>query len=231
MNPALIPEPSKRLTLDQRKFLRPLATLRALAESGPEPISFKSWLTGSKQLNHLRFCNEHLAATPTHLEEFNLSASIIPGAAYEEDDYKGLCEYIAAHKTAPMIGLDKFTDEYQIYEARLDGFDSVLIPLEGIDMPQAQYLVEICREVKMDAGLWCQNEQDINNSLLIDAEIIVVDLPTIKKTSDFAKFISPFRKYLQNKELICRRFSDVGRNHSRLIKSGVRAIVRQDHLT
>jgi hypothetical protein len=219
------------LTLEQRKFLRPLATLRPLAESGCEPRSLRSWLTGSKQLSNLRFCTELLTATPPHLEQFDLSASIIPGAAYQEDDYKSLCEYIAAHKTAPMIGLDRFTDEYQIYEARLDGFDSVFIPLEVNDVPQTQYLVEICREVKMDVGLWCRSEEDINNSLLIDAEILVVDLPTLKKTSEFTNFISPYRKYLQGKELICRRFGDIGPNHSRLIKSGVRAIVHQEHLT
>ncbi len=96
------------------------------------------------------------------------------------------CEIRAAVKT-PMLRKDFVVDEYQLYQARLIGADSVLLICSLLDTKAIEAYLGICEELGLDALVEAHDEAEIDSAVSAGAKIIGVNNRNLKDFSvDFS---------------------------------------------
>ncbi|MBF0328483.1 MAG: indole-3-glycerol phosphate synthase TrpC [Nitrospirae bacterium] len=104
----------------------------------------------------------------------------------EEDYFQGHLSYIAIVKNAsslPALRKDFIFDEYQIYEARANQADAILLMASVLERGQADEYLCLAHEIGLSVLFEIHNENELETALLIKAPIIGInnrDLKTLK---------------------------------------------------
>lgn len=104
----------------------------------------------------------------------------------EEDFFQGKLAFLPDVKKAvrmPVLRKDFIFDEYQIYEARANGADAVLLIADILDKKQSEEYLELSHELGMSALFEVHNFDDLEKALAINALIIGINNRDLKTLS------------------------------------------------
>lgn len=96
----------------------------------------------------------------------------------EEDFFKGSMNILSEVKriiSKPVLAKDFFIDEYQIYEAKLCGADSILLIVRILEEDTLNKFLRISLELGMDSLVEVHNEVELKKALNSEAEIIGIN--------------------------------------------------------
>ncbi|MEE9431445.1 MAG: indole-3-glycerol phosphate synthase TrpC [Melioribacteraceae bacterium] len=136
----------------------------------------------------------HLKIAETYMDNGTNAISILTDVNY----FKGNINYlydIAKFKTVPLLRKDFIIDEYQIYEAKANGADAILLISESLSKNQINELTAVAKETDLEVLLELHSvdqiekidfEQNkiigINNR---DLKSFITDLDTVNIISEF----------------------------------------------
>jgi indole-3-glycerol phosphate synthase len=133
------------------------------------------------------------------LKVFEQSGAAAISVLTEEKYFKGSMENLrsACNLTKlPIIRKDFIIHEYQIYQARLAGADSVLL-INGI-YPDLEDGIHTCRELGIEPLIECRNKEEIFSALKAGAEILGINnrnlhnfTINLKTTEKLARHVPP----------------------------------------
>lgn len=101
----------------------------------------------------------------------------------EEDFFRGDLNYLQAVKkivTKPILRKDFIFDEYQIYEARANGADAVLLIAAILEKNQGEEYLHLCRELGLSVLFEVHDEYDLEKALRLNADIIGINNRNLK---------------------------------------------------
>ena len=87
---------------------------------------------------------------------------------------------VKAAVSIPVLRKDFIVDQYQIYEARAAGADTVLLIAGVLDLAQLQYFIEISRELGMEPLVETHNQAEVDIARGTDAMILGVNCRDLK---------------------------------------------------
>ncbi len=111
------------------------------------------------------------------IAEYNDSVDAV-SCLTEEDHFLGNAEYLKEIRkitTLPILRKDFMIEEYQFYEAKAIGADAILLIAAILDDAQMIDFYALARELGMDALVETHNEQEMERTLRLDADIIGVN--------------------------------------------------------
>lgn len=100
---------------------------------------------------------------------------------------------IAKFKNVPLLRKDFIIDEYQIYEAKANGADAILLISEALTKNQINELTSAAYEINLEVLLELHSEEEIEKIDFSHNEIIGInnrDLKTFKVDLETTKYIS-----------------------------------------
>lgn len=186
---------TKKQRLDQAKYALPLAEIKARIGS-VEPA--RDFAGAIKSDGTVRLIAELKKASPSRglirpdfepvmiariYEEHGANAI---SCLTEEDYFQGHLSFLPlVHKAVklPILRKDFIFDPYQIYEARVNNADALLLIGAALEMNQARDYMHLAQELGMAVLYEVHNADELDQALAIDAPIIGInnrDLTTLK---------------------------------------------------
>ena len=172
--------------VELRRAAMPEAHLRRLAAALPPPRDF----AGSLRRDRLAVIAEAKARTPLMgvlAEDYSVgrlaSTYAAAGAAAlsilcQETSFGGRPEHLAEARGVtdlPILRKDFVVTEHQVLEARAYGADAVLLIVAALDGPRLRELMELARELGMDALVEVHSEQEVAAALEAGARLLGVN--------------------------------------------------------
>jgi indole-3-glycerol phosphate synthase len=183
----------KKERLASAKFQTPLSELKTVVKDLDSPGNFISSIT--RNSHGIRLIAEIKKASPS-------KGLIRPGfdhkeiaAAYqsnkvdaisvltEEDFFQGSLEFIKDVKkiaACPVLRKDFIFDEYQLYEARANSADAVLLIAAVLQHSQAEEYLHIARELGLSVLFEVHDFKELETVLKIQAPIIGINNRNLK---------------------------------------------------
>ncbi len=96
----------------------------------------------------------------------------------EEDFFEGATDIVSRVKgvsSKPVLAKDFFIDEYQIYEVKLSGADSILLIVRILEEDALSEFLEISKGLGMDCLVEIHDELDLKKAMNSGAEIIGIN--------------------------------------------------------
>ena len=186
---------TKKQRVDQAKYALPLAEIKARIGS-VEPA--RDFAVAIKGIGSVRLIAELKKASPSRglirpdfdpvtiakiYEEHGASAI---SCLTEEDYFQGHLSFLPNVHAAvklPILRKDFILDPYQIYEARVNNADAILLIAAALETNQAQEYMHLAQQLGMAVLFEVHNEPELEKALTIDAPIIGInnrDLTTLK---------------------------------------------------
>lgn len=195
----------KQEELVHTKANTPLSDLKARIDE-IDPAGFRSFAAAIKRNEEgpVKLIAELKKASPSKgliREDFNLSqiASIYEQSEVaaisvltEKRFFSGELSYLKKVRkktTKPLLRKDFIFDEYQIYEARANGADAVLLIAAALEKSRMVDLYGLARELSLDCLVEVHNWKELDRTLYCDAEIIGInnrDLNTLNISLDIS---------------------------------------------
>ncbi len=202
----------KKLRLDDAKSRISLSELKSRTNDISEPRAFEEAIKRSGD-GPIKVISEIKQASPSKgpiREDFDpidiakiyqeKGASAI-SVLTEEDFFQGSLEYIQQVKdvtTIPVLRKDFIIDEYQIYEARVNGADAVLLIAAILSKRQADDYLHMALETGLSVLFEVHDHKELDTVLQVDAPVVGINnrnLDTLKidlkTTLDMLKDIPP----------------------------------------
>ena len=178
----------KREELTAAKAATPLAELKARLSSAPQARSFADALCGPK----IGLIAEVKKASPSRgllradFDPVGLAKSYASAGASaisvltDAKHFDGSLEHLAAIRKdlpagPPLLRKDFLFDEYQLYEARRDGADAVLLITAILESALLAQLIALANSLGMGALVEVHDEADMERALAASAQIIGVN--------------------------------------------------------
>ncbi|MBZ0156394.1 MAG: indole-3-glycerol phosphate synthase TrpC [Alphaproteobacteria bacterium] len=104
----------------------------------------------------------------------------------EEDFFQGHLSFlreVRQNTALPLLRKDFIFDAYQIYEARVNGADALLLIAALLERNQAQEYLHLAAELGLQVLFEVHDEEELEKALLVNAEIIGInnrDLKTLE---------------------------------------------------
>ena len=180
---------SKKEELREVKSQTPLSDLKAAINDIENTVSFKDAIRRDAD-GPLKLIAELKKASPSKgliRENFNLSKTV---SIYDKKDvaaisvltekkfFSGSLSYLeqAKKKTVkPLLRKDFIFDEYQVYEARANRADALLLIVAALDSTQLNDLYGLARELSLDCLVEVHNYEELDRALYSGAEIIGIN--------------------------------------------------------
>ncbi len=83
----------------------------------------------------------------------------------------------------PILRKDFFVDEYQLYQAKIQGADAVLLICAILDDETLKNFLHICDVIKLDAIVEAHDEEEVKRALAAGAKIVGVNNRNLKDFS------------------------------------------------
>ena len=185
------------IELEAKKRLIPLTDMVRSAEAQSPPLDFASALRG----NSVRLIAEVKKASPSRgiiCSNFNpleiAGVYAANGAAAisiltEPKYFQGSLDYLRdikkalAAKPIPLLRKDFITDPYQVFEARANGADSILLIVAILKPEKLSELLQLSHQIGMMSLVEVHNERELDIAVKSNAKIIGInnrDLNTFK---------------------------------------------------
>lgn len=183
----------KREELPKRQAQMPIATLRALAQTVPEPLDFAAALgapgvsliaevkraSPSKGLLVADFDPSGLART--YAQGGAAAISVLTDGRY----FQGHLEHLTTVKELlvggsvprriPVLRKDFIFDPYQVVEARVAGADALLLIVAVLSDAELRHLLEETRRYGMEALVEVHDEDEVQRALAASARVIGIN--------------------------------------------------------
>lgn len=101
----------------------------------------------------------------------------------EERFFQGKLDYLkeARKRTSkPLLRKDFIIDEYQVYEARVNGADAILLIAAALKKQQLINLMSLATECSLDSLVEVHDHKELDTALLCSAEIIGINNRSLK---------------------------------------------------
>lgn len=183
----------KRERLDSAKAKVSVRELKARLQGAPEPRDFMAAVRRGS--GNIRLIAEIKKASPSKgllnrdfepakfafiYEEKAVDAiSVIT----EEDFFQGSLDYLPAVRgitTRPVLRKDFIFDEYQIYEARVNNGDAILLIASVLSRGQAGEYLHLSRELGMSVLFEVHDFKELDTALSLNAGIIGINNRDLK---------------------------------------------------
>lgn len=189
----------KREDLDTVKSRTPLAELKAQIADAKEVRSFKNAITRKKG-GTVKLIAELKKASPSKgliREDFDLPGIVsiydskdvaALSVLTEEHYFSGKLEFLRQARDMtekPLLRKDFITDDYQIYEARANRADAVLLIAAALSKSHLEDLYGRAKELNLDSLVEVHNLKELDMVLDCGAEIVGInnrDLKTLEIT-------------------------------------------------
>jgi len=180
---------SKRNELVKSKLDRNISKLEDIINKQPEVLDFKNALK-KQSLNDIRIIAEVKKASPSKgiiREDFdpikiarqyeaNNAAAI--SILTESEFFMGNLDYLKEIKKAvniPVLRKDFLFDPYQIYEARANGADAVLLIAAILEKPLLNELLSVVNKLSMSALVEVHTKDDLEKVFQTKTDIIGIN--------------------------------------------------------
>jgi indole-3-glycerol phosphate synthase len=183
----------KKERLSHAKEVTSIAHLRAVIKDIPLPLDFEQALirvdgqirliaevkkaSPSKGLIRQDFNHKTIAAV--YKEKKVAAISVLT----EEDFFQGHLEFLADVKSIsllPVLRKDFIFDEYQIYEARANQADAILLIAAILDEKQAEEYLHLSKELGMAVLFEVHDHRELEMALRINAPVIGINNRNLK---------------------------------------------------
>jgi len=183
----------KKEHLSHAKRKASIAHLRTVIKDLPLPLDFEQALR--RQDGLIRLIAEVKKASPSKgliRQDFNHKtiAAIYKkkkvnaiSVLTEEDFFQGRLEFLADVKNIsmlPVLRKDFIFDEYQIYEARANQADAILLIAAILDEKQAEEYLHITRELGMAVLFEVHDHKELEMALRLNAPIVGINNRNLK---------------------------------------------------
>ncbi|PWH19701.1 MAG: indole-3-glycerol phosphate synthase TrpC [Anaerolineae bacterium] len=167
----------KRLEVEQRKGRMDLPTMRRLAEEQPTAHNFLSALRRTqpaliaevKRASPSKgdFGNRYSALELAQLYSIHGAAaiSVLTDQKYFRGDLQVLKEIAALPSRPPILQKDFFCDPYQVYEARANGADAILLIASYLDLNLMQDLHDLAETLGLFALVETHTPAEVEKAL------------------------------------------------------------------
>lgn len=175
------------------KSVTPLASLKSLVRNIPEPANFAEAIKRTR--TPIRLIAEVKKASPSKgliRKDFShvAIASVYENKKVdavsvltEEDFFQGKLEFLEEVKkivSCPVLRKDFIFDEYQIYEARANRADAILLIGAILDLKQADEYLAIARELGLFVLFEIHDFAELETALRIHAPVIGINNRNLK---------------------------------------------------
>ena len=175
----------KMQEVDRLKKLRPTSTLMALAEEQalPKCLIDALPLRGNALLGECRRVDPVSGLSKEDYDPVSLAlyyqrmkavGLLVATDQIFLDGNPTDLHLIAESAEIPVVRHDFIVDEYQIYQSRALGADSLILNAGLLDEAQCQYFMEICREFTMEAIVQVHDEESLAVAMRTDAKLFYV---------------------------------------------------------
>jgi indole-3-glycerol phosphate synthase len=96
----------------------------------------------------------------------------------EEERWEGSLDDLYEARAAtnlPILRKDFTVDREQLYEARIGGADAVLLVVGSLSVPEFALLIEIARDLDLDALVEVRDEEELAIALDLDVDVIGIN--------------------------------------------------------
>jgi len=231
---------SKRKELVKSKLDRNISELEDIINKLPEVLDFKNVLK-KQSINDIRIIAEVKKASPSKgiiREDFdpikiarqyeaNNAAAI--SVLTESEFFLGKLDFLKEIKKAvkiPLLRKDFLFDPYQIYEARANGADAVLLISTILEKPLLDELLSIVKELSMSALVEIHTKDELEKVLQTDAEIIGINNRNLKSfDTDLQTSIDLMADIPESKVIVTESGIKTKEDMQKLSKAGVDAFL------
>jgi len=225
----------------QAKDTTPLAELKQKIFEAPETRSLKAALSvpglaiiaelkkASPSAGIIRdpFVIEEIATS--YIEAGANALSVLTDAHF----FQGSLSYLKTLRQIspiPLLRKDFIIDDYQVYEARANHADAILLIVAALEEEKLKHLLQLCYDLGMEALVEVHNDQEMETALRCEAPIIGVnnrDLKTfhidLSTTEQLAKQVP------QNGYLVAESGLKTGADGYRMLQAGAEAVLIGSH--
>lgn len=201
---------SKKKDVERLKVYLPVEELKKRLPNARPVKDFVDTLIPGEGFGHIRIIAEIKRASPSkglfkegvfypfeiaRVYEVNGAAAV--SVLTEENYFKGNLEYLVAisrNLKIPILRKDFIFDEYQVYESRVSGADSLLLIASILEKEKLHGLVELSRSLGMEPLVEVHSEEELKKALEARAGIIGInnrDLKTFKTDINISKRLAP----------------------------------------
>ncbi|BBN81315.1 tryptophan biosynthesis protein TrpCF [Pseudoalteromonas sp. A25] len=200
----------KQIELQQRKASMPLASFidkvqpttrdfyGALAKPGTQFILECKKASPSKGLIRAHFDLDEISSV---YKRYASCISVLTDEKYFQGSYDYL-SYVRKKVEQPLICKDFFIDEYQVYLARLNGGDAILLMLSVLDDQQYIALASIAKSLNMAVLTEVSNEPEVARALKLNAQIIGINNRNLRDLSTDLATTERLRTLIPNDKVV-----------------------------
>ena len=177
----------KKAKVEKKKQEVPLAVLKdRIKERRTESRDFKKAISEADGIALIAEIKKASPSAGVLMEDFDpvrIAKEYERGAnaisvLTEEDFFKGSLDILPEVKgvtTKPVLAKDFFIDEYQIYEAKLSGADSILLIVRILEGDTLNNFLQISKGLGIDCLVEVHNETELKKAINSEAEIIGIN--------------------------------------------------------
>ncbi|MEW6713970.1 MAG: indole-3-glycerol phosphate synthase TrpC [Nitrospirota bacterium] len=184
----------KKEELKTTKTRVPLSELKAKVSDVEVVLSFKDAIRREEN-GKIKLIAEVKKASPSKgmiREDFDLPQII---SVYDKKDvaaisvlteerfFQGRLDYLkeARDRTSkPLLRKDFIIDDYQLYEARVNGADAILLIVAALERQQLEDLMSLAKELSLDSLVEVHDHKELDTALFCSAEIIGINNRSLK---------------------------------------------------
>ncbi|MBD1581661.1 bifunctional indole-3-glycerol-phosphate synthase TrpC/phosphoribosylanthranilate isomerase TrpF [Pseudoalteromonas sp. S16_S37] len=200
----------KQIELQKRKASFPLASFKdkvqpttrdfygALAKPGTQFILECKKASPSKGLIRAHFDLDEITSV---YKRYASCISVLTDEKYFQGSFDYL-SYVRQKVEQPLICKDFFIDEYQVYLARLNGGDAILLMLSVLDDQQYLALADVAKSLNMAVLTEVSNEPEVERALKLNAQIIGINNRNLRDLSTDLATTERLRTLIPNDKVV-----------------------------
>lgn len=178
---------NKRIELEKSKAKLSLQDLQAYCDDKEPAMDFFEALNSSEPPAIIAECKKKSPSKGTFCDDYHpvnlansyeahgaTAISVLTDEKYFGGSLTDLKD-VSSQINLPVLRKDFILDEYQVYEARHYGASSFLLLAGVLDAVALQYLIEVGRELGMEALVESHNAKEFETALKTDAKILGIN--------------------------------------------------------